>query len=187
MSFSRSDFIADIESKLEEIRENYLSERDKTDKAFCYMIAEMFEPGSMDPAEDIFEYTDGKSDHGIDFAIQRNNTFRIYQCKSIEDPSKYPSGKTWGADPVNELAEAIDFMMSDERPNASKAVSRLRDSYQLNREDHLLTAVLAIEGKLSEEGMERWNAVRENYEEAGVSLRLIGEKETSYMKSRAKP
>lgn len=173
-AFDRPTFIAEITSKLDSIRDQYLSDNDTDDKVFCYAIAEMFESGSMDPDDDVFTYTDGPNDQGIDFAIHRENEFKIYQCKST-DLENQPNGKTYDASPVNELAEAIDFMIGNHERKGNDAVTELRNRYQLNQDENTLTAILAIEGKLSAKAQERFEEIKNGYSEKDVIVKLIDE------------
>lgn len=172
--FNRDEFNADISSKLDDIRTNYLEENDPDSKAFVYAIADMFE--SLN--EDYFTYTDGTGDKGIDFVIQDGTTFKFYQCKSVETLDD-EDGKVYDAGPVNELAEAIDYLLDQESITASKDVASFKSLYQLNRPDNTLTAVLAIEGKLSEPARERFQQIKHKYQESDISIELIDE-ETIY-------
>lgn len=65
MDFDRSEYIADLLSKLDAIKEECSSlTLDTTDEvAFSYLIADMFE--TLDEGQ--FVYTDGPNDLGIDF------------------------------------------------------------------------------------------------------------------------
>lgn len=112
MDFDRSEYTADLLSKLDAIKEECSSLTLETtdDVAFSYLIADMFE--TLD--EDQFVYTDGPNDLGIDFYIHSNGSFNIYQCKSIDHGSN-PEGKTFGSDPVNQLEEAIEYLLHEER------------------------------------------------------------------------
>lgn len=168
--FNRDEFNADISSKLDDIRTNYLEESDPDSKAFVYAVADMFE--SLD--EECFTYTDGASDKGVDFVIQDGSTFKFYQCKSVESLSD-TTGKVFDAGPVNELAEAIDYLLDQGSITASKEVSSFKSLYQLNPSENSLTAVLAIEGSLSESAWERFQQIKQKYLESGISIELIDE------------
>ncbi len=146
-----------------------LSTNDSDDKVFCYLVANMFD--TID--EDAFHYTDGPNDLGIDFYTQDGEDFRIYQCKSIDSDAN-PKGKTFDETPVNEIAAAIDYLIDGNR-KASSDVQRLRASYQLNVEEHSLTAVLAIEGRLSPSAEDRFHQIRDTYKNKHVDIRLIDE------------
>lgn len=80
--FDRSVFNADVLSKMDDIRTNCpdIEDRDPDSKVFCYMVVDAFE--SLDP--DVFCYTDGPNDLGIDFFIRRDGSYSIYQCKSVK-------------------------------------------------------------------------------------------------------
>ena len=156
--FNRDEFNADISSKLDDIRTNYLEDSDPESKAFVYAIADMFE--TLD--EDVFTYTDGANDKGIDFVIQDGDTFKIYQCKSVESLDD-DSGKVFDAGPVNELAEAIDYLLDQGKITASKEVAAFKSLYQLNPAENSLIAVIAIEGVLSETADERLQQIKHKY------------------------
>ena len=168
--FNRDEFNADMSSKLDDVRTNYLEDNDPDSKAFVYAIAEMFE--TLD--EDVFSYTDGANDKGIDFTIQDGNTFKIYQCKSVESLAD-DNGKVFDAGPVNELAEAIDYMLDQGKITASKEIASFKSLYQLNQSENSLIAVLAIEGSLSETAAERLIQIKGKYAELGIVIELIDE------------
>lgn len=168
--FNRDEFNADISSKLDDIRTNYLEDSDPESKAFVYAIADMFETLN----EDVFTYTDGANDKGIDFVIQDGDTFKIYQCKSVESLDD-DSGKVFDAGPVNELAEAIDYLLDQGKITASKEVAAFKSLYQLNPAENSLIAVLAIEGVLSETAGERLQQIKHKYADSGIAIELVDE------------
>lgn len=123
--FNLNDYRADMLSKLDNIKMTALdlSEADSDAKAFCYLIADMFET-----LEDgIFYYTDGANDLGIDFYVFTDGSYRIYQCKSI-DAEATTDEKVFDSTPVNELDEAVSFMLGGERKASSK-VMKLKNEY----------------------------------------------------------
>lgn len=170
--FNRSDFIAEISEKMDELRNTHvdLGDRDPDSKIFCYVIADVF-----DTLEDgCFFYTDGPNDLGIDFYVHEEDDFRIYQCKST-DLEAHPNGRVFDATPVNELAEAIEYLMLGDRP-ASASIQKLRSAYQLNRDDNTLRATLAIEGRLSSSAAQRFDEIKQNYRSQNIEVNLIDEK-----------
>lgn len=171
MDFDRSDYTADLLSKLDAIKEECSSlTPDTTDEvAFSYLIAEMFE--TLD--DDQFVYTDGPNDLGIDFYTHSNGSFNIYQCKSI-DHGANPEGKTFGSDPVNQLEEAIEYLLHEER-TASYEIQKLKGVYHLGPDESHLTATLAIDGCLSSSAAERLEGLKLKYQASGIDIRLIDE------------
>lgn len=169
--FNRADYCAEISEKMDDLRNTCidLNTNDSDSKVFCYLIADVFD--TLD--EGTFVYTDGPNDLGIDFYTRQENDFCIYQCKSI-DLAAYPNGKTFDATPVNELAEAIEYLLYGNR-SASASIQKLRGSYQLNKDERSLQAVLAIEGRLSAAAQERLQEIANQYKPAGVEVRLIDE------------
>lgn len=169
--FNRADFNADLLSKMDELRSlsDQLLDSDPDSKAFCFLAADLLE--TLD--EDKFKYTDGPKDLGIDFYIRNDNDFRIYQCKSAE-LSKHPNGKIFDSTPVNELNEAIDYLLFGNRM-ASTAIQNLKNAYQINKEEHSLTAALVIQGKLSSSASERFQELKHHYKPLGIELRLYDE------------
>lgn len=171
--FRRDVFNADIQSKMDELRsENeQLDDSDQDSKVFCFLAADLLDTTD----EDLFRYTDGPNDLGIDCYIKADNDYRIYQCKSI-DLAKYPSGKVFDATPVNELDEAIDYLLNGGR-KASKEIQKLRNSFSLSEEGRSLTAALVLEGSLSTSGKDRFEAIKNKYRSSDVDLRLYEEKD----------
>lgn len=169
--FDRAAYHAEVQEKLDDLRTTRidLTTEDPDSKVFCYLIADVFD--TLD--EDYFVYTDGPNDIGIDFYTRRDNDFSIYQCKSA-DQSAYPNGKVFDATPVNELAEALDYLLTGNR-SAAPAIQKLRAAYQLNKDDHSLRAVLAIEGRLSTSAQQRLQEVAKHYGSMGIEVRLIDE------------
>ena len=170
--FNRSEFIADISSALNDIRvtSTELKHTDPDDKVFTYLVASMFE--TLD--ENSFTYTDGSNDKGIDFTIVEDNSFKFYQCKSI-DLDVNPNGKVFDATPVNELEEALSFILSPEHMTAKKEVTYFKNSFNLSPNDNSLTAVLAIEGRLSKAAEERFVELKNKFINSNVSIELIDE------------
>lgn len=171
--FRRDEFNADIQSKMDELRsENeLLDDNDPDSKVFCFLAADLLDTTD----EDLFRYTDGPNDLGIDFYIKDDSDYRIYQCKSV-DLAKYPGGKVFDATPVNELDEAIDYLLNGGR-KASKEIQRLRNSFSLSEENRSLTAALVLEGSLSKSGRDRFLAIKSKYRSSGVDLRLYEEQD----------
>lgn len=100
ITFDRSEFNADITSKMDDIRENYLDDGEGDDVAFAYTVAAVFEGEDILSDENSFIYTDGANDHGVDFYIARDDGYTFYQCKSC-NLDNYPEGKVFDATPVN--------------------------------------------------------------------------------------
>lgn len=171
MDFDRSEYIADLLSKLDAIKEECSSlTLDTTDEvAFSYLIADMFE--TLDEGQ--FVYTDGPNDLGIDFYTHSDGSFNIYQCKSIDHASN-PEGKTFGSDPVNQLEEAIEYLLHEER-TASYEIKQLKGIYRLDPDQNHLTATLAIDGRLSPSAAERLEGLKRKYQASNIDIRLIDE------------
>lgn len=170
--FNLNDYRADMLSKLDNIKMTALdlSEADSDAKAFCYLIADMFET-----LEDgIFNYTDGANDLGIDFYVCTDGSYRIYQCKSI-DAEATTGEKVFDSTPVNELDEAVSFMLGGERKASSK-VMKLKNEYQLEKESSKLVATLAIDGTLSDSASDRFREISKKYSELGIGINLIDAK-----------
>lgn len=169
--FSRADFNAEISEKMDALRSTNidLSGNDPDSKVFCYTVADMFDTLE----EGRFVYTDGPKDLGIDFYVRDGDDFRIYQCKSI-DLENYPNGKVFDATPVNELAEAIEYLVMGNR-TASASIQKLRGAYQLNKNEHTLSATLAIEGRLSQSAKERFEEIKHQYRDQSIEVTLIDE------------
>lgn len=169
--FSRADFNAEISEKMDALRSTNidLSGNDPDSKVFCYTVADMFDTLE----EGRFVYTDGPKDLGIDFYVRDGDDFRIYQCKSI-DLENYPNGKVFDATPVNELAEAIEYLVMGNR-TASASIQKLRGAYQLNKNEHTLSATLAIEGRLSQSAKERFEEIKHQYRGQSIEVTLIDE------------
>lgn len=70
ITFDRSEFNADITSKMDDIRENYLDDGEGDDVAFAYTVAAVFEGEDILSDENSFIYTDGANDHGVDFTLR---------------------------------------------------------------------------------------------------------------------
>lgn len=170
--FTREDFNADLETHAEALQDDgsCVDSRDPWDKVFSHLIADTFE--TLD--EDVFHYTDGARDKGIDFYVEDNGGFHVYQCKSI-DEANAKDGRTFDATCVNELAEAIDFLEDESRQNACEPVERLWQSYHLNKNEKKLTATLAIQGKLSEPAHERFEELKKKYAQENIALHLVDE------------
>lgn len=161
-----------LEHKYDEIREtcDSIREGDPDYKVFTYLIADTFE--QLD--EGVFYYTDGPNDLGIDFYIRNGHSFTIYQCKSTDHASDY-FARSFDATPVNELTEAVDFLLEDERKICSNGVKDLWEQFNLDRDANRLTAVLAIEGHLTDAASERFAERKKHYSEYGIDFILIDE------------
>lgn len=172
IAFNRQDFNADVSSKMDELRSSctQLSDSDSDAKVFCYLAADLLDTTD----ESVFHYTDGPNDLGIDFYTHTGNAFQIYQCKST-NLSNHPNGKVFGSDPVNELIEAVDFVLGEERL-ASHSVQKLKNLFQLNPQNNRLTATLVLEGALSDSALEHFNNLKSEYRNRNVELRLADEK-----------
>lgn len=170
--FNRDEFNADILSALDEIRLSSpdIKPTDPDDKVFTYLMASMFENTN----EDTFSYTDGSNDKGIDFFVVNDNSYKFYQCKST-DIDLNPSGKVFDATPVNELDEAISYILSEEFIYAKSDVENFKNAYKLSINENNLTAVLAIQGKLSRSGLERFNEIKNYYSDFNITVELIDE------------
>lgn len=174
VSFNRPEYNADLALKMEEVRESYLSDSTSDDVAFCYLIADMFE-GRDAIEEERVKYTDGPNDEGVDLVVKDNDSITIYQCKSF-DLEKNPEGKVFDDTPVNELSAAIAYFLSDDDSTASEKVRQLRNGFRLDQETASLSAVLAVQGRLSKQAKERFDQVKEEYfNGSNVSVRLIDE------------
>lgn len=171
MDFDRSEYTADLLSKLDAIKDECSSLTLDTadDVAFSYLVADMFE--TLDESQ--FVYTDGPNDLGIDFYTHSDGLFNIYQCKSIDHESK-PEGRTFGSDPVNQLEEAIEYLLHEER-TASFEIQQLKGLYHLGPYESHLTATLAIDGRLSPSAAERLEGLKQKYQASSIDIRLIDE------------
>lgn len=168
--FNRTDFVADMSAQIEQVREEFLTDSDSDDKAFCYAIASMYEK-----IDDAFEYTDGANDKGIDFYTQSGSTISIYQCKSTD---LFASDETrfWTADTVNQLDEAITYLASPDAASEPKEqIKRLRSLYRTSEGSMQLTATLALEGRLTKSGREQFEEIRTKWREQDVTVRLVEE------------
>lgn len=170
--FNRSDFAAEMSAKMDHLRNTNINlcGDDPDSRVFCYAVANDFD--TLDDGK--FVYTDGPNDLGIDFYVKDGEDFRIYQCKS-SNLGNLTKGAVFDANPVNELAEAIEYLTLGNKRPASASIQKLRGSYQLSKEDHTLTATLAIEGRLSPSGLDRFKEVQSQYRSAGVEVNLIDE------------
>lgn len=170
--FDRSVFNADVLSKMDDIRTNCpdIEDRDPDSKVFCYMVADAFE--SLDP--DVFCYTDGPNDLGIDFFIRRDGSYSIYQCKSVKYET-LEKGRVFDSTPVNELDEAIEYLLGGEG-NPSREIESLKNAFSFGEDENSLTAVLAIEGRLSESASVRFSELKASYRRRNVSVELVDER-----------
>lgn len=169
--FNLDDYKAQLITKYDQIRTNIddISESDPDSKVFCYLVADTFE--RTDP--DYFCYTDGPLDLGIDFYVTYEDEYRIYQCKSKVDHSAV-EGRSFDTTSVNELCEAVDYLISEDR-EASKAIKGLKADFSLNSDEGTLVAVLAVEGHLTDSAFERFNERAAYYDALGIELKLIDE------------
>lgn len=174
ITFDRSEFNADITSKMDDIRENYLDDGEGDDVAFAYTVAAVFEGEDILSDENSFIYTDGANDHGVDFYIARDDGYTFYQCKSC-NLDNYPEGKVFDATPVNELQEAVEFITSDNDAGSNAGVRKLKQGYQFKKANCILTAVLALEGRLSDSARRRFEEVRSQKANEGINICLYEE------------
>lgn len=146
-------------------------------KVFVYLVAELME--STEPG--VFFYTDGGRELGIDFYIQADQTYYIYQCKSVQPETLESADKppTFGADVVNELLEGVSFLRDKSKDfrSAKEDVRDLRTKYQRdlteNPDETKLYATIAVLGDLTPGGRERFESEQEELAKHGVTLRLV--------------
>ncbi|HEY3317813.1 MAG TPA: AIPR family protein [Coriobacteriia bacterium] len=146
-------------------------------KVFVYLIAELFE--STEPG--VFFYTDGGRELGIDFYVQSDQSYYIYQCKSVDLETLEVAVKppTFDANDVNQLLEAVSFMRDRKKTfkSAKEDVRELRTKYQRDLadvpEDTHLYATIAVLGDLTPGGLERFDSEQEALAAHGVTLRLL--------------
>lgn len=146
-------------------------------RVFVYLIAELFE--STEPG--VFFYTDGGRELGIDFYVQSDQTYYIYQCKavSLESLEQAEKPPTYDAGAVNELLEGVSFLRDQEGryTKVKDDVKELRTKYQRDLADvpdeaHLY-ATIAVLGDLTPGGRERFEAERQALSSHGVTLRVV--------------
>lgn len=147
-----ASFIPDFSNRLQQISDTYLDSFNE-EKAFVYLIAELFETTIPDK----YEYTDGPKDGGIDFSIKDANSYIICQCKySALDaiPGENPIIPTFDQSPLEELSKAID-MLTDNMGDydVKNSIKRFRGDFQkdclADPEATKLIAILAVSGELT--------------------------------------
>lgn len=152
------------------------SKPQKVHQAFDYWIADLYET----TAEEYFTYCDN-NDTGIDFYIEDDGAYTIYQCKcpdiaTLVDLTEPPS---WGEGPILDIQRGVAFLRDSEseikKPNA--AVKALRSAYQRQQEETgqapELRAVVAVLGRLTDAAKEKYVALRRLLAKDGVVLSLI--------------
>jgi len=171
------DFVPEILDGLEDAFTRAPFDDFDAGKVFNFWVAELFEttkPGS-------FVYTDGGNELGIDFYVQSEHSYYIYQCKSAEVETLLAASKPpkFDADDVNQILEGIDYLRNvNTRFKSTKSEIRdLRTRYQRDIRDvpdetHLY-ATLAIMGELTPGGRDRLESERLELAKSGVTLRLI--------------
>lgn len=171
------DFVPEILDGLEDAFSRAPFDDFDATKVFTFWVAELFEttkPGT-------FVYTDGGNELGIDFFVQSEHSYYIYQCKAVDADTLLTAQKPpkFDADDVNQILEGIDFL----RNSASKfkttksEIRDLRTRYHRDLrnvpdETHLY-ATLAVLGELTPGGRDRFESERLELSKSGVTLRLI--------------
>lgn len=174
LQFDRTTFNADITSKLDEIKLNYLTPESPDDEAFTYAAVSLIDGEDVLKDEYSFFYTDGKNDKGIDACTIIDGNFTIYQCKSAESLNTETSN-SYGADTVNQLEEAIKFLLSDEPLTCNERVQKIFEEFHQNIEHPKLTAILAVEGTLTPQAQERLEQIRGEFDETSVTISVLDE------------
>lgn len=171
------DFIPEILDGLLGAHRNAPFDDFDVSRVFSYWIAELFE--TTDPGS--FSYTDGGRELGIDFFVADGDNYYIYQCKAVtlETLESAVEAPSFDADDVNHLVEGIEYLRDESSsfPSTKREIRELRTRYQRSLKDSPtgtdLVATLAVLGKLTPGGRERFESVRQSYLAHGVALRLI--------------
>lgn len=170
-----SDFLPEFMDAVERVSADYLDDYD-LHEAFAYLIAEQFESVS----DDVFVYTDGPGDEGVDFYARSANSYAIYQCKCPDDTQLDTrlEPHSYGIEAVTDLLRAVDYITGERpRESASASLRDLRSRYHRDLSESvgttLLTACLAVFGELSPAALEHYVAQRDALIAQGVALQVV--------------
>ncbi|MRS11633.1 MAG: hypothetical protein EG823_00995 [Actinobacteria bacterium] len=172
-----SDFVPEILDGLEDTFSRCPFDTFDAPSVFGYWMAELFETTE----EGSFYFTDGGRELGIDFYVQSEHSYYIYQCKTVDLDTLMSAAKCpkFDADDVNDLLEGIDYLRNDSSKFSAtkKQIKELRTKYQrdlreLPEETHLY-ATVAVLGELTPGGQDRFDSERTSLAASGVTLRLI--------------
>ena len=168
------DALPEILDKLQTVSDVYLEEYNEH-AAFDYMIAELFETTH----EDVFIFTDGQKDGGIDFYIKDSPMYTIYQCKCPEiDVMNRSIPQTFDQDSFGDLMAGIDMLLDKSGDyDVKNEIKRLRSDfqrdYQADQESTKLTAVFSILGELTDPARKAFEAKKNTLIKKGVILKLV--------------
>ena len=148
-------------------------------RTFVFWAADMLETLNSD----VFKYSDGSDDRGIDFYTADDHRFTIAQCKcpaeeTLEELAAAGDVQTYDADAVNQLIEAVHFLQDRESEvRANQAVQLLRHDYNGSLRQApgstVLTARLVLMGELTQSAREHLQVEQERLETEGVQLAVV--------------
>lgn len=168
-------FAPEVVNRLQRVADAYLEEFDEH-QAFDYMIAELFETTD----EERFIFTDGPNDGGIDFFIQDEMSYSIYQCKcpTVETVESSDTAPSFDKGPVEELVSAVSLLKDEETAYpVRKEITTLRADFQrdlaADPDSTTCTATLAILGELTPPAQKVFEAAKKTLRQEQVALNLI--------------
>ena len=174
-NISFTEFVPEFLDQMQTTTDKYLDEY-SIHQAFVYFIAELFETTDSE----IFRFTDGANDGGVDFFIQDMQSYIIYQCKTPteETLTLAKAQTTYNKNDIQELLSAIEILRDAEGKYKIKAeVARMRSDLHRDlasgSEDVEITAVLALNGDLTAPALKFFEAQKELLSKSKVTLKLI--------------
>ena len=136
-------------------------------RVFTYWAAALLD--NTDP--DVFTYSDGADDRGIDFFTAVDHVYAVYQTKcpaeeTLEELAAEGKAQLYDADTVNQVIEAVHYLRDRETEmKANKSVQLLRHDYNASLKQApastSLTAVLVVLGELTASAREHFVSERE--------------------------
>jgi hypothetical protein len=148
-------------------------------RAFTYWAADLLD--TADP--DVFTYSDGADDRGIDFFTSVDHVYALYQTKcpaeeNLEELAAEGKTQSYDADTVNQIVEAVHYLRDRETEiKGNNSVQLLRHDYNASLRQApastSLTAALVVLGELTDSAREHFQSERERLASDGVDLRLV--------------
>lgn len=148
-------------------------------RAFVFWAADVLETRNSD----VFTYSDGPDDRGIDFYTADGHRFTIAQCKcpaeeTLEELAAAGRVQAYDSDAVNQIVEAVHFLKDrDSEVSANQAVQSLRHDYNASLRQApgstVLTARLVLMGELTQSARQLLQAEQGRLERDGVQLAVV--------------
>lgn len=178
-NISYAEFVPELLDQMQIATDKHLEEYN-IHQAFVYFIADLFETTNPD----MFRFTDGANDGGVDFFVQDMQSYAIYQCKcpSQETLNSTKNPVLYDKNDLQELLGAIDILRDAVGKYDLKAeVARMRSDFHRDlaagMDEVEITACFAINGDLTPSAVRFFESQKEALKENKVNLKLLNWKD----------